>query len=212
MGEACERAQLDFCPLGCSGRGECRAAPPAAGALPGVRQSARASLAARAAARLLFYSMDPAQYSTALPPAPPPASPRGVCVCRAASFGAGCEETDDAGAAAGACPSLCSGHGLCREQGCACEAGYGGDDCGVACPDECNGNGRCANPNPNPNPNPSPNPNPNPNPNQATGAAPSRARASASRAGSDPAAPTRRAAPTAVAAAASAYSQRRASS
>ena len=144
MGEACERARLDFCPLGCSGRGECRAAPPAAGALPGVKQSARASLAARAAARLLFYSMDPAQYSTALPPAPPPASPRGVCVCRAASFGSGCEETDDAGAAAGACPSLCSGHGLCREQGCACEAGYGGDDCGVACPDECNGNGRCS--------------------------------------------------------------------
>ena len=66
----------------------------------------------------------------------------GVCVCRAASSGAGCEQIE-LGLSARDCPNFCSGHGLCREHGCACEAGYGGHDCGVACRDECSGNGVC---------------------------------------------------------------------
>ena len=119
-GRNCEHVQRDFCPLACSGRGECRYAPRSAGPLPGVAASPWAGLNAAEGG----------------------VSGQGVCICRAASSGPGCEHIE-LGLSARDCPNFCSGHGLCREHGCACEAGYGGHDCGVACRDECSGNGVC---------------------------------------------------------------------
>ena len=64
----------------------------------------------------------------------------GVCLC-AGSSGEGCEKDKDP--ANDVCPGLCSGHGFCRRDGCSCEAGFGGNDCGVACAGRCSGHGRC---------------------------------------------------------------------
>ena len=69
---------------------------------------------------------------------PPPS--QGLCVCVEGSGGADCGVAQ---AQAPSCPAACSGHGLCRTNGCACEAGFGGDDCAVVCPSRCSSHGHC---------------------------------------------------------------------
>lgn len=46
------------------------------------------------------------------------------------------------------CPNGCSGHGVCRDNLCVCEAGFAGLDCSIQtgnCPRNCMGNGACLN-------------------------------------------------------------------
>lgn len=113
------------CAAGCSGRGECRAAPRAAGALPGVRLS-----------HTIPYRQlqDNGAWKAA------PSRRDNVCVCHDGFSGPTCAIGTPV---APACPAACSGHGFCRDGGCVCESGFGGDDCGVVCPGGCSGHGRC---------------------------------------------------------------------
>ena len=82
------------------------------------------------------------------------------CHCRDGYSGPGCSIAlpEDVG-----CPNACSGHGSCGplcdgvrcnetfplRQGCTCDTGYEGADCGTAsvatCPNACSGHGSCVN-------------------------------------------------------------------
>ena len=130
-GMDCASVRSDFCPGACSGRGECRMAEVAAGAFAGLRG--------------LLVGLQRTTPSLAWALLPPTAvaaktSRGGFCVCAGGSSGPSCEENADSGAI---CPASCSGHGICRDSGCMCEAGFGGDDCGVACAHRCSDHGRC---------------------------------------------------------------------
>ena len=116
------------CPLGCSAHGECRATPQRAGALGGTRLSHMLPY------RVLSLADGVWRHS--------PQPTQGVqCECHDGSGGVTCARGVSV---APSCPHACSGHGICRDGlGCVCEAGYGGDDCGIVCPFGCSGHGRC---------------------------------------------------------------------
>jgi hypothetical protein len=62
-----------------------------------------------------------------------------TCVCDAGYTGTQCKTK--------LCPLLCSGHGICQDDGiCDCSTGFGGEGCDMAfynCPKNCNGHGVC---------------------------------------------------------------------
>ena len=128
VGVECATVRDDFCPHECSGRGRCLAGSLQLGPLPGVVPHLRG---------LAAVSSDPDHTLASLVG---PAYNSGLCVCLQGTGGPGCE---DASGGEDRCPFACSGHGFCTEAGCACEAGFGGEDCGVACPGRCSGHGRC---------------------------------------------------------------------
>lgn len=130
MGIAC--ATLDpaaACPDGCSGRGDCRVAKVAEGPLPGIH---------------LKHTVPYREMAPDGPESgrwlPRPRRRPATCLCHEGSSGPACSIALSVGPG---CPSACSGHGLCRDGGCHCEAGFGGDDCGLVCPKGCSGHGRC---------------------------------------------------------------------
>ena len=115
------------CVDGCSGRGECRVAPvEGVGPTPGTRNAHWQPWRALG---------DDGRWRAA------PGRTPNKCLCHDGSAGPTCALGISVSPG---CPNACSGRGFCRDGGCHCEAGYGGDDCGVVCPGGCSGHGTCS--------------------------------------------------------------------